>query len=83
LGSKGLFSMWSQVRAMWLLIWWPLKTYITVNFKAHRINWDTSWLEHPLNNNNNNNNNNNKKQILDSSSHENKSKDQIQVPIKK
>jgi hypothetical protein len=27
-------SLWSQVRALWLLIWWPLEAYIVVNFRA-------------------------------------------------
>jgi hypothetical protein len=34
---KGLISLWFQVRARWLLIWWPLEAYIVVNFKAHGI----------------------------------------------
>ena len=37
MGSRGLFSLWSQVRALWLLIWWPLEAYMVVNFKARGI----------------------------------------------
>jgi hypothetical protein len=38
LKSRGLFSLWSQIQALWLLIWWPLETYIVVNFRARGIN---------------------------------------------
>ena len=34
LRSRGLLLLWSQVRAMWLLIWWPLEAYMIVNFKT-------------------------------------------------
>jgi hypothetical protein len=33
----GLFPLWSKVRVLWLLIWWPLKAYMVVNFRARRI----------------------------------------------
>ena len=39
LGSRGLLPLWSQVRAIWLLRWWPLETYMVVNFRACKINW--------------------------------------------
>jgi hypothetical protein len=32
-----LLPLWSQVRALLLLIWWPLETYMVVNFRAHGI----------------------------------------------
>jgi hypothetical protein len=35
---RGLFSLWSQIQALWLFIWWPLETYKVVNFRARRIN---------------------------------------------
>jgi hypothetical protein len=38
LGSRSLLSLWSQVRALWLLIWWPLEAYMIVNFRARGIN---------------------------------------------
>ena len=41
---KGLFSLWSQVRALWLFIWWPLEAYMVVNFRAHGINRDVRKL---------------------------------------
>ena len=34
---KCLFPLWSQVRALWLLIWWPLEAYMVVNFRARGI----------------------------------------------
>jgi hypothetical protein len=37
LGPRGLFSLWSQVWALWLLIWWPLEAYMVVNFRARGI----------------------------------------------
>jgi len=37
LGPRGLLSLWSQVRAMWLLIWWSLEAYMVVNFRTRRI----------------------------------------------
>ena len=37
LGSRGLLHLWSQVRALWLLIWWPLEAYMVVNFRARGI----------------------------------------------
>jgi hypothetical protein len=37
LGLRGLLPLWSQVRALWLLIWWPLEAYMVVNFRAHGI----------------------------------------------
>jgi hypothetical protein len=39
LGSRNLLNLWSQVRVLWLLIWWPLKTYMVVNFRACEISW--------------------------------------------
>jgi len=38
LGSRGLLPLWPRVRALWLLIWWPLEVYMVVNFKARGIN---------------------------------------------
>jgi len=37
LRSRGLLPLWSQVRALWLLIWWPLEAYMVVNFRARGI----------------------------------------------
>ena len=37
LGPRGLLPLWSQVRALWLLIWWPLEAYMVVNFRAREI----------------------------------------------
>jgi len=37
LGLKGLLFLWSQVRVLWLLIWWPLEVYMIVNFRARGI----------------------------------------------
>jgi hypothetical protein len=37
LGPRGLLPLWSQVRALWLLIWWPLEAYMVVNFRARGI----------------------------------------------
>ena len=36
-GPRGLLSLWSQVRALWLLIWWPLEAYMVVNFRIRGI----------------------------------------------
>jgi hypothetical protein len=36
--------MWSQVWALWLLIWWPLETYMIVNFRIHWISWNAHKL---------------------------------------
>ena len=44
LGPRGLFSLWSQVRVLWLLIWWSLETYMVVNFRACGISQDTHKL---------------------------------------
>jgi len=44
LGSRGLLLLWSQVRAMWLLIWWPLEVYMIVNFRARGISRGTRKL---------------------------------------
>jgi len=44
LWSRSLLLMWSQVRAMWLLIWWSLEVYMVVNFRARVINRDTRKL---------------------------------------
>jgi hypothetical protein len=44
LGLKGLLPMWSQIRTLWLLIWWLLETYIVVNFRACEISRDTRKL---------------------------------------
>jgi len=41
---KIFFYLWSQVRALWLLIWWPLKAYMIVNFKARGISRGTRKL---------------------------------------
>jgi hypothetical protein len=37
LGPRGLLPLWSQVRALRLLIWWPLEAYMVVNFRARGI----------------------------------------------
>jgi hypothetical protein len=37
LGPRNLFFLWFQVRAPWLLIWWPLEAYMVVNFRARGI----------------------------------------------
>jgi hypothetical protein len=37
LGLRGLLPLWSQVRALWLLIWWSLEVYMVVNFRACEI----------------------------------------------
>jgi len=29
--------MWSQVRVLWLLIWWPLEAYMVINFRIREI----------------------------------------------
>jgi hypothetical protein len=44
LGPRGLLPLWSQVRAMWLLIWWPLEVYMVVNFRARGISRGTRKL---------------------------------------
>jgi len=44
LGLRGLLPLWSQVRAMWLLIWWPLEAYMVVNFRAREISRGTRKL---------------------------------------
>jgi hypothetical protein len=31
------YPLWSQVRVLWLLIWWPLKDYMVINFRARGI----------------------------------------------
>jgi hypothetical protein len=41
LGPRYLLSLWSQVRALWLLIWWSLEAYMVVNFRARGISRDT------------------------------------------
>jgi hypothetical protein len=35
--ARGLLPLWIQVRALWLLIWWPLETYMVVNFRIREI----------------------------------------------
>jgi hypothetical protein len=48
LRSRDLFSLWSQVQALWLLIWWSLEAYMVVNFKVRGISRDARKLaEHP------------------------------------
>ena len=37
LGPRGLLPLWSQVRAMWLLISWLLEAYMVVNFRVREI----------------------------------------------
>jgi hypothetical protein len=37
LRSRDLLPLWSQVRALWLLIWWPLEAYMVANFRARGI----------------------------------------------
>jgi len=44
LESKYLFSLWFQVRALWLLIWWPLEAYMVVNFRTREISRDACKL---------------------------------------
>jgi len=44
LESRGLLPLWSQVRAMWLLIWWQLEAYMVVNFRARGITRGTCKL---------------------------------------
>jgi hypothetical protein len=39
LEPRGLLPLWSQVRALWLLIWWSLEAYMVINFRARRISW--------------------------------------------
>jgi hypothetical protein len=38
---KNLFPLWSQVRAMWLLKWWPLEAYMVINFRTRGISRNT------------------------------------------
>jgi hypothetical protein len=35
---RDLFFLWSQIQALWLLIWRPLEAYMVVNFRARGIN---------------------------------------------
>ena len=42
--NYGLLPLWSQVRALWLLIWWPLEVYMVVNFRARGISRGTRKL---------------------------------------
>jgi hypothetical protein len=44
LGPRDLLSLWSQVRALWLLIWWSLKAYMVINFRTHGISRSTCKL---------------------------------------
>jgi len=44
LGPRGLLPLWSQVQALWLLIWWPLEAYMVVNFRARGISRGTRKL---------------------------------------
>jgi len=44
LGLKYLFFLWSYIRVLLLLIWWPLKAYMVVNLKIHEINRGTHKL---------------------------------------
>jgi hypothetical protein len=37
LRPRGLLLLWSQVQALWLLIRWPLKAYMIVNFRTREI----------------------------------------------
>ena len=37
MGPRGLLPLWSHVRALWLLLWWPLEAYMVVNFRARGI----------------------------------------------
>jgi hypothetical protein len=48
LGLKGLFPLWSQVRVLWLLIYWPLKAYMVINFKTRGISRGTCKLTQTL-----------------------------------
>jgi hypothetical protein len=41
---RDLLPLWFQIRAMWLLIWWLLETYIVINFKARGISRDACKL---------------------------------------
>ena len=43
-----LIFMWSQARAMWLLIWWSLEIYMVINLRAHEISWGTHKLTRTL-----------------------------------
>ena len=44
LGLRGLLSLWSQIRALWLLIWWSLEVYMVVNFRVCEISQGTRKL---------------------------------------
>jgi hypothetical protein len=44
LGPRGLLPLWSQVQALWLLIWWPLEAYMVVNLRARGISRGTRKL---------------------------------------
>jgi len=44
LGQRDLLSLWSQVEALWLIIWWSLETYMVVNFRARAISRGTRKL---------------------------------------
>jgi len=44
LGLRDLFSLWSQVRIMWLLIWWQREAYMVVNFRVRGISQGTCKL---------------------------------------
>jgi hypothetical protein len=37
LKPRGLLPLWSQVRPLWLFIWWLLKVYMVVTFRARGI----------------------------------------------
>jgi hypothetical protein len=39
-----LLPLWSQVRALCLLIWWPLEAYMVVNFRTREISRGTHKL---------------------------------------
>jgi hypothetical protein len=44
LGLRCLLLLKSQVRIMWLLIWWSLEVYIVINFRANEISRDVCKL---------------------------------------
>jgi hypothetical protein len=46
--SRSLFFLWSQVRTLWLLIWWSLEVYMVINFRARKISLDTYKLTQTL-----------------------------------
>jgi len=58
LESRGLFLPWSQVQALWLLIWWSMEVYMVVNFRTREISQGARTQTDP----NTHVNNNNKKQ---------------------